>query len=92
MKTAQTVCPERRRDRSTPHTGARVILLALGCAFAPLGASMAFDPTMPPAHLSPPSVTWSQDRLAAYADTAAAVEAEVKTFVKRYARAQRDWT
>ena len=67
-----------------------MILLAVGCAFAPLGASMASDLTTPPAHLSPPAVNWSQDRLAAYAAAAAAVEAEVKAFVRQYARAQRD--
>ena len=89
MKTARTAGPARWPGRSTSRAGARAMLLALGCAFAPLGASMASDPKMPPAHLSPPSVNWSQDRLADYAAAAAAVEAEVKAFVRQYARAQR---
>ena len=92
MKTARTAGPARWPGRSTSRAGARAMLLALGCAFAPLGASMASDPTMPPAHLSPPSVNWSEDRLADYAAAAAAVEAEVKAFVRQYARAQRDRT
>jgi hypothetical protein len=45
---------------------------------------------MPPAHLSPPPVTWRAEQLTAYADAAAAVEAELETFVDRYGRAQRD--
>ena len=91
MKTAKTVGPVTRQDRSTSRAGAMATLLAVGCAFAPLGALTASEPAMPPAHLSLPSVNWSQDRLAAFAAAAAAVEAEVKTFVNQYARAQRDW-
>ena len=81
MKTVRLVGRERYPGHNTRRAGARAILLTVGCAFAPLGAPVASDPKMPPAHLSPPSVNWTPDQLTAYAATA--VEVEVKTFVKR---------
>ena len=92
MTAVRSVGPEIPHMRNTRHRGAAAILLAINCAFVPMSVSAASESTLPPVHLSPPTVNWSADRLAAYAAAAAAVEAEVERFAARYAQAQGERT
>ena len=92
MNAGRSVGTEKRPRRTSRRVGATAILLAIGCAWAPLNAQVASEPTMPPVHLSPPSVNWRADQLAAYADAAAVVESKVERFAARYAQAQGERT